>query len=273
MTDQTKEILAGMLLTSTGASALDSGGYYGRGWQRAQAAIQAATGKELQDIKVDEKTAYFDSLLPSIVEFSTYKNQSIEINQSHHIFHWLSEKLEYCPEMDGMFNAYLETQKDSQSYLADIETFLTYFENAGGIYGDGDPVSFNSYNEDNLLSDVIQGTYFCIENGEYVLLQIHRGCDVRGGYTRPTAFKCTEEVGIFDWGRGTLYAQDLSLNYSENWYTDDGYHYYFDGGGSQLNDYKLVDSRDKTAEDSCTVYVDEETNEAFVDGYKLNAGF
>lgn len=272
MNDQTKEILAGMLLTSTGRAAMDSGDYYGRGWQRAQAAIQAATGKELPDIKVDEKTAYFDSLLPSIVEFSTYKNQSIEINQSHNIFHWLSEKLEYCPEMDGMFNAYLETQKDSQSYLADIETFLTYFENASGIYGEGDPVSFNSYNEENLLSDTIQGTYFCIENGDYVLLQIHRGCDVRGGYTRPTAFKCTEEVGIFDWGRGTLFTEDVNQN--GRWFSDDGYNYYGEGSSADnLLDYKLVDSKDKTAEDSCTVYVDEETNEAFVNGLKLNAGF
>lgn len=270
MNDQTKETLANMLLTSTGRAAMDSGDYYGRGWQRVQAAVQAATGKELQDIKVDEKTAYFDSLLPSIVEFSTYKNQSIEINQTHHLFPWLSEKLEYCPEMDGMFNSYLETQKDSQSYIADIETFLTYFESASGIYGEGDPLSFNSYNEQNLLSDTIQGTYFCIENGDYVLLQIHRGCDVRGGYTRPTAFKCTEEVGIFDWGRGTLYVQTYDC---PSWYTDDGYNYYFDGGSTKLNDYTLVDSKEKTAEDNCTVYVDQDTAEAFVNGLKIEAGF
>jgi hypothetical protein len=71
----------------------------------------------------------------------------------------------------------------------------------GGIYGDGNPVTVNTYNNEDLLSQTIQFTYFEVEHGDaIVMLQIHGGCDVRGGYTAPKLFTLggNSEYAIFD---------------------------------------------------------------------------
>jgi hypothetical protein len=48
----------------------------------------------------------------------------------------------------------------------------------------------NTYNGEDALSQVLQYCQFETESGDwYVLLQIHGGCDVRGGYTDPVAFR------------------------------------------------------------------------------------
>jgi hypothetical protein len=60
----------------------------------------------------------------------------------------------------------------------------------------------NSYNGECDLTQTIQFVEF--EWGEYgdkyVLLQIHGGCDVRGGYSSPVAYKLRDYVeGLYDW--------------------------------------------------------------------------
>ena len=47
----------------------------------------------------------------------------------------------------------------------------------------------NTYNYENNLSQVLLFRVFVINNEPYVLLQIHGGCDVRGGYTDIKCFK------------------------------------------------------------------------------------
>ena len=39
---------------------------------------------------------------------------------------------------------------------------------------------------------MIQGTWLDFNGREYLLLQIHQGCDVRGGYTDARLFYCPE---------------------------------------------------------------------------------
>lgn len=131
---------------------------------------------------------------------------------------------------------------------------------ATGIYGESEPVTVNSYNEENLLDQVILFTYFELRtglgrggnHGSYVVLQIHGGCDVRGGYTRPRVFRVTDddELAIFDFRRGTIFCEAESEHW---WSTDDGYHWYAEGAcgrgaGKQLEQYERVTL--KAAEDS-----------------------
>ncbi len=64
----------------------------------------------------------------------------------------------------------------------------------------------------NLLDQVLLFTYFELRCGpgrggnlgSYVVLQIHGGCDVRGGYSRPRVFTLndSDELAIFDYRRG-----------------------------------------------------------------------
>lgn len=50
----------------------------------------------------------------------------------------------------------------------------------------------NTYNYDNKLSQIIQFLTFNYEGLDYVLLQIHNGCDVRSGYTYPQVFELND---------------------------------------------------------------------------------
>lgn len=134
---------------------------------------------------------------------------------------------------------------------------------AAGLYGEGEPMTVNTYNEENLLSQDMQFTYFELNHESYAVIQVHGGADVRGGYTRPQVFTCgsTSELAVFDYKNGTIWCSgaDHQLNDQQldlgggcegpcddaYWYTDDGYHWYYQGScgsgaGTQLEDYDFV---------------------------------
>ena len=59
--------------------------------------------------------------------------------------------------------------------------------------------TINSYNGESMLSQVIQYVVYSNENDEpRILLQIHNGCDVRGGYTTPRIFAPEDsDLGLY----------------------------------------------------------------------------
>jgi len=56
---------------------------------------------------------------------------------------------------------------------------------------------YNSYNGDSALSQVVQGQQLQLYGDDYLLLQIHNGADVRGGYTDAKLFKIDFNEFIF----------------------------------------------------------------------------
>lgn len=103
-----------------------------------------------------------------------------------------------------------------------------------GIWGDTrKPLTVNTYNEENALSQDIQFTMFGLDaggsmSGPFVLLQIHGGADARGGYTLPRVFSFNGRFAVesfFDWGRVGLRGQDIDT--APYWTSDDaGYSYH-----------------------------------------------
>lgn len=83
-----------------------------------------------------------------------------------------------------------------------------------GIWGDlKRPVTENSYNGECALSQTIQLTMFGLDDiyasGPFVLLQVHGGADVRGGYTTPRLFSLNgnhDSSSMFDWGSVSVQA-------------------------------------------------------------------
>lgn len=157
----TEQLIYSMLTENTGSHPCDSGGINGRGWQRNQA-------KSLDDFRAEpEATLNID-------------NDYFDITVS--LFHYLTSNLqqnELCKEFNEMpcdqWNGeYYGTSNEQQCWLED-NGFLALSE-------------FNSYNWDSNLSQVIQGTRFERDGDYYVLLQIHNGADVRGGYTDAKLF-------------------------------------------------------------------------------------
>jgi hypothetical protein len=165
-TIDTADILAEMFTENTGAHLLDSGGAYGRHWERHQ-------GKTTRDF-----------LAAPEIEIDSY---GVTLNA----YHYLNNRLSYDPVMDAALGAYLD-QSDN-GYLEDMETFPE-------TLGAEDIFTINTYNGDSALSQTLQWTQWTLNGEQYYALQVHGGCDVRGGYTRPRVFT-GDETALWDFER------------------------------------------------------------------------
>lgn len=161
-----EEKLYTILTTSTGTHMLDSGGAYGRHWQRNQA-LPIGSFKEAPRAYMDE-----------------YGEVTISL------FHHLTDALKVTHISEALDADFLEFTKEREgSYLEDIADFI---EHLGAEKGYGE----NSYNRESLLSQVIQYETFTLGDAEYVALQVHQGADVRGGYTRPYIFALADTYAL-----------------------------------------------------------------------------
>ncbi len=194
---RTQKVLAGMLRENTGASILDSGGAYGRSWQR----------NLVKPFWEEPRTT---------LEFRQYDGK-VEIGVTHNVFHWLSDKLTYNRSMTKALRKLGEREGLSGMRLAERfpEWLAEKGAEVGGIYGEGGPQVVNTYNGEDCLSQTLQYVYFTLCDGQYgrrrsyvegehVVLQIHGGADVRGGYTEPVVFDVDDELAIFDNARASI---------------------------------------------------------------------
>lgn len=173
---ETDRVLAAMLTENTGRHMLDSGDAYGRHWERAQ-------GKTVEDF-----------IAAPEVEMDKWGCVSIDL------FHFLRKNLEFDPELQAEFDAFCEAEDDWG--LPMMEAFAQ--REVGGEAGRRWQV-INTYNHAADLSQTIQyvmasedGDWLYPENG-FVILQVHGGCDVRGGYTDPKCFRFIgDEYGLLE---------------------------------------------------------------------------
>lgn len=228
---KTADTLKAMLTENTGRHMLDSGGAYGRSWQ--QNAQRDFDAEPAATISVEE--GYID------IRRSTY--------------HFLKECLEFD---EAITNRFYEFYKDLDDlpWLTLMEDFAERI-GATGIYGEGAPVTVNTYNHDSLLDQVIQYVYFELDEQGYVLLQIHGGCDVRGGYTAPKAFRCNIEdsQSIFSDGDATITCKGGDHRWyveEGNWETD----HYESADARFLTEFPIVDSSHKVLKKGKVVFGD-----------------
>jgi hypothetical protein len=160
----TKEIIYGMLTENTGRHVLDSGGAYGRNWERNQV-------KTIEDFENEPEEIY------------TYAKQWNELERTVSVFHYLSqlETDEICDE----FNSIPCDDWDAEDVYGVSKEQWDWLNTMGDVQVRH---TFNTYNHDSDLSQIIQGSWLEIDNEYYVLIQIHGGCDARGGYTNAKLF-------------------------------------------------------------------------------------
>lgn len=161
-----------MLVECTGTALCDSGGAYGRNWEQNQ-------GKTLADFEKEPEVK---------LEFYEGKAEYYVIS----VFHYLTKQL----EIDGIcqeFNDIPSDDWDDGDYYGVSVKAGKLLDRYNAVIGEG----WNSYNRESSLSQVIQGTYVSIANNDYVVLQIHGGCDVRGGYTDAKLFKVVNSYGDY----------------------------------------------------------------------------
>ena len=161
-----------MLVKCTGQAICDSGGIYGRNWEHNQ-------GRALVDFRNEP-------------EVKLNFHDGIAEGYTIGVFHYLTKQI----ELDGIcqeFNDVKADDWDAEDYYGVSAEGSKLLNKYNVEIGEG----FNSYNGESSLSQVIQGTYVKIAGNGYVVLQIHGGCDVRGGYTDAKLFKIVNDYGEF----------------------------------------------------------------------------
>jgi hypothetical protein len=162
---QTETVILEMLTENTGRNMLDSGGAYGRNWERNQA-------------------KGFDALAdaPAV----TFENEP-----SLSLFHYLKEHLTFSAALDAAWQEFDNARPDG-AWRENLEEFFDQL----GVASEEDSDTYsgrwelNTYNHEySLLAQVIQYSFFDMNGLDFVALQIHGGCDVRGGYTKPRIFR------------------------------------------------------------------------------------
>ena len=175
-----QDIIYKMLTENTGTHFLDSGGSSNRHWQRNQV-------KTLDDF-INESEQTFE------VGFDK-NGKADEVLRNVSVFHYLAgsgstlEIDDICTEFNKL-NALDEELADCEAYGVRF-TAWEYLESE--LDAKVNRV-WNTCNGDCDLSQTLQGANLTINDEHYVLIQIHGGADVRGGYTDAMLFKCDDGI-------------------------------------------------------------------------------
>jgi hypothetical protein len=213
-----KDVISAMLKENTGTHFLDSGGSNGRQWQRNQL--------------VD-----FEKTPASTVEFDL-ERRWVTVTKS--IYFYLIDQLIITEESQSLYERFEAFTKlpDIQN-LSWHETYDAFAKHLNAVdYPDGLDKNDsgwkiiggeNSYNHESSLSQVYQ--YDILDNDDkgirIIVLQIHGGADVRGGYTDPKFFQTSSGEEYFGYADND-YTIDIGRH---SFYTDDGNNWYSQGGG------------------------------------------
>ncbi len=198
-TKTTEEVVREMLTENTGSHFLDSGGAYGRNWSR-------------------NANKNFDDEPTQSCTWSVYSNKP-EISATVSLYKWMLEHLKFDPEMQERFDEYAQEHEDD-CYLELQEGFAE--QEHSRVEQTVAPNTVNTYNFDNDLSQVIQYVELFLD-GDYepshLVVSVHGGCDVRGGYTAPKCFSLREEYYDLQdrMSIKTLCAGDWCWSYSGYW--------------------------------------------------------
>lgn len=165
----TQRIVYQMMTENTGIHMMDSGGATGRMWQRNQ--------KHTIEDFIEQPKARLD-----------------EWGGDISIFHFFSEFLEHDAEMQKKIEDVAELLPH-ESWFGIREAFIAdLLEPPDSLYPSGWTFenTYNTYNDpDSIhLSQTFEGSDLVDPGGRRLLLiMLHNGADVRGGYTKPYAFR------------------------------------------------------------------------------------
>jgi len=202
------DLIEAMLKENTGTHFMDSGGSSGRAWQRNQTRDFA---KEPQvELEVNEWT---DS------EGKEHLEPSFSVSTYHYLCAFLAlndvcKRFNKIPCKDWDSDLAYGVSKKGEEFLSRIGAEVKE--------------AVNTYNYDCPLDQVLQFSPVEIDGEDYVLLQVHGGADVRGGYTdaklftfkhyaEPQAFGSVDVYGTIN-GRSVsnTHKGGTSLNYDDD---------------------------------------------------------
>lgn len=225
----TEKIIDKMLKENTGRSILDSGDFYGRHYER-------------------NANRTFENEESSGLSF-----RFGYLEYSKNLYHFLINHLQYNVRLTNSLISFCDkTDEDGYTpYDKLIELWLKekskHFKISDGLYGESDkPISDYTYNNENSLSQDFIYTIFGLDGDSHVIIQIHNGCDARGGFTEPKTFDFDQgsDTFLIDIHDGYIYCES---NKNHNWFTDDSHHWYYDG--MSPSEYELESMAIQSLED------------------------
>ena len=214
----TEEIVAGMLVEPTGTHFLDSGGAYGRHWQRNQGRTFA-----------DEPSA--------TLTFQAWPDGKGWMDLTVSVYHFLVDHLDYDHLWQRRLDIVAERNPDD-SWFKVVEKFFDRIKAKGTV---GDLTVVNTYNEEDLLSQVVWYAQANVEykgfDGLLIVVMVHGGCDVRGGYSSPKCFTGEE------WPLSGNAQAFMGCSGAEQhrWYTDDAGSHWYSDDAPDLKDVAILD--------------------------------
>lgn len=197
---RTAAVLQEMLTENTGEHFLDSGGAYGRHWQR----------NADKDFDAEPQ-----SWLRAYLYTPRDGSPTLELDVTHSVYHFILDRTAYRPDVDEHFREWC-AENGQYPDFSGMEAYAEDFHDEDNPYGHIYPITVNTYNHESVLSQTLQYTslYHKYFDQWVHLIQIHGGCDVRGGYTDARAFETyssdsEDPYPLADDGR-----------YSISWYVD-----------------------------------------------------
>lgn len=188
-TTDAREVIKAQLTENTGTHFLDSGGAYGRHWERNQ------------DDPPWEHPAW--DVSRDFVTNNVYHFMDNRFDRDRGAFALEMALYAYGYRGPGKDDSWLATMEgfaegliDGKFYAEDLREWGVPNEivdvvlglDAYNSGGEG-PFTVNTYNgECHSLSQVLQGTNLGGPYAEYAMIQVHQGADVRGGYTGPRVY-------------------------------------------------------------------------------------
>lgn len=201
--EKVRKLVNGMVKENTGAHFLDSGGAYGRHWEKNQ-------GRDFESE-------------PEVEIAVDYLEVGDIIDPMINVYHFLVNNI----QLDSLCEEYNEKFARLDDW--DGEACGTSEESWNWLASKGFHVvdTINTYNGESILSQNLQYSIIrSIEFGEYILLQVHNGCDARCGYTRAKlvmvedGYFCEGAYGIVKYPDGRI--ESVNTRYNGYCLTDAG---------------------------------------------------
>lgn len=201
-------VIKSQLVENTGKHLLDSGDAYGRHWEENQ---RKPPWEKPEYVVSDEYVVHnvFHYMADNLERDHTSVVLERALYQLSYSDEYLRSPWRTCiDEFEGrMAHHELDFWEDSldPDDMAILSMEASEFESEG-------QVSWNTYNQENhTLTQCLQGYSLGGFYGEYAIIQVHNGTDVRGGYTKPRVYsKGYNEV---------VYPMEFSYNVDEiGWY-------------------------------------------------------
>ena len=220
-----------MLKEKTGTHFLDSGGAYGRHWEKNQGRDFEKEDACIIDVQANED--------------GTIKGLYIMFN----LYHFLkahTDTDEVTEFLQKKFDEFAGRDENSDDTWEDTQNKFCKEYNIDAKH------SYYTYNFENILSqDIIVVECEDEEGEDFIFLRIHQGCDARGGFGSPKIFRKSEyfEIAMNEISIGCIGGSermtagvdglfDMPATYCQNnWTSDDGgYNWYYDGSTADGKD-------------------------------------